>query len=157
MPITNVLSFLDDSLDKLGDKRVTLLRADSGFCERAFLDELDRRGMHYLIALRLNQPLQRVLVDETGSWKLDDGIELVGFNYQAPSWDKSRWVVDIREKIDERANAKGKKLSLFADDAVFAQYRYSAIVTDMDLPAAELWRLYHGRADCENRIKELKI
>nr|WP_292988500.1 transposase [Nitrosomonas sp.] len=29
-------------------------------------------------------------------------------------------------------------------------------VTAMDLPAAELWRLYRGRADCENRIKELK-
>ena len=26
----------------------------------------------------------------------------------------------------------------------------------MDLPAAEFWRLCRGRADCENRIKELK-
>ena len=26
----------------------------------------------------------------------------------------------------------------------------------MNLPAAELWRLYRGRADCANRIKELK-
>ena len=51
---------------------------------------------------------------------------------------------------------KDKQLSLFADDTVFSQYRYSVIVTDMDLPAAELWRLYRGRADCENRIKELK-
>ena len=67
-----------------------------------------------------------------------------------------RRVVGIRQKIDERANAKGKQFSLFADDAVFSQYRYSVIVTDMDLPAAELWRLYRGRADCENRIKELK-
>ena len=142
-------------MDKLGDKRVALLRADSGFCDRAFLDDLDRRGMHYLIALRLNQPLQRALVDETGWWKLDDGIELIGFEYQAPSWDQPRRVVGIRQKIDERTNAKGKQLSLFADDAVFAQYRYSAIVTDMGLPAAELWRLYRGRADCENRIKEL--
>ena len=32
----------------------------------------------------------------------------------------------------------------------------SALITDMDLPATELWRLYRGRADCENRIKELK-
>ena len=152
----NVLSFLGDSLAKLGDKRVALLRADSGFSERAFLDDLDRRGMHYLIALRLNQPLQRALVDETGWWKLDEGIELVRFDYQAPSWDKPRRVVGIRQKIDERANAKGKQLSLFADDAIFSQYRYSVIVTDMDLPATELWRLYRGRADCENRIKELK-
>lgn len=55
----NVLAFLDDSLDKLGGKRVALLRADSGFSDQAFLIDLDRRAMHYLIALRLNQPLQR--------------------------------------------------------------------------------------------------
>ncbi|WP_342352475.1 transposase [Nitrosomonas aestuarii] len=30
------------------------------------------------------------------------------------------------------------------------------MVTDMDLSALERWRLYRGRADCENRIKELK-
>lgn len=152
----NVLAFLDDSLDKLGGKRVALLRADSGFSDQAFLIDLDRRAMHYLIALRLNQPLQRALVEETAWWVLDDGIELIGFDYQAPSWDKPRRVVGIRQKIDERPDAKGKPLSLFADDPVFAQYRYSALVTDMDLPAAELWRLYRGRADCENRIKELK-
>ncbi|WP_175491993.1 transposase [Nitrosomonas sp. Nm34] len=47
-------------------------------------------------------------------------------------------------------------MSLFADDPVFAQYRYSAWVTDMDLPAAELWRLHRGHTDRENCIKELK-
>ena len=29
-------------------------------------------------------------------------------------------------------------------------------MTDLDLPAEELWRLYRGRANYENRIKELK-
>lgn len=86
----NVRVFLDDTLDNLGRKRVALFRADSGFCEEAFLDDLDQRNLHYLIVLRLNQPLQIV------------------------------WV------------------------------------TDLDLPTAELWRLYRGRADSENRIKELK-
>lgn len=65
-------------------------------------------------------------------------------------------MIGIRQKIDEWPNGKDKTLSLFADDPVFAQYRYSALVTDMDSPAVELWRLYRGRADCENRIKELK-
>ena len=152
----NTLAFLDDSLDKLGGKQVALLRADSGFSDQTFLNDLDQRNMHYLIALKLNQPLQNALVDQTGWWVLDEGIEIVAFNYQAPCWDKSRRVVGIRQKIDERPEAKGKQLSLFADDPVFSRYRYSALVTDMDLPAAELWRMYRGRADCENRIKELK-
>ncbi|SFI54463.1 transposase [Nitrosomonas sp. Nm34] len=77
----NALAFLDDSLEKLAGKRVLLLRADSGFSDSAFLDNLDQRSMHYLIALHLNQPLQRALVDETGWWALDDGIELITFDY----------------------------------------------------------------------------
>ena len=36
------------------------------------------------------------------------------------------------------------------------KWRFSALVTDLDLPAESIWRLYRGRADCENRIKELK-
>lgn len=36
------------------------------------------------------------------------------------------------------------------------QWRCSALTTDLDLPAVAVWRLYRGRADCENRIKELK-
>ena len=33
---------------------------------------------------------------------------------------------------------------------------YAAMITDLGLAAIEIWRLYRGRADCENRIKELK-
>jgi hypothetical protein len=50
---------------------VALLRADSGFSDRFFLNDLDRRNMHYLISLRLNQPLQSALADETGWWVLE--------------------------------------------------------------------------------------
>jgi hypothetical protein len=52
----NALAFLDDTLGKLGGKRVALLRADSGFSDDAFLSDLDQRGIHYLVALKLNQP-----------------------------------------------------------------------------------------------------
>jgi len=30
------------------------------------------------------------------------------------------------------------------------------MVTDLNLAALQIWRMYRGRADCENRIKELK-
>jgi Transposase DDE domain group 1 len=152
----NVRAFLDSTLEKLSGKRVALLRADSGFSDNAFLDELEQRQMSHIIALRLNQPLQRALVDAHGWWVLDDGIELVSFDYQAPSWTHSRRVVGIRQHIARREQAKGKTLSLFADDPVLGSYRFAALVTTLDLPAAEVWRLYRGRADCENRIKELK-
>ncbi len=52
--------------------------------------------------------------------------------------------------------AQGQALNLFADDPVIGQWRFSALVSDLDLPAEAIWRIYRGRADCENRIKELK-
>lgn len=152
----NASAFLDNTLENLGDKRVALLRADSGFCDQAFLQKLEQKQLHHIIAMRLNQPLQRALVESSGWWMLDDGIDLVSVTYQAPGWSRPRRVVGIRQHIERRAQAKGKTLSLFADDPQWGQYRFAALVTDLTLPAVEIWRLYRGRADCENRIKELK-
>ena len=159
----NVQGFLANTLHRLGGKHVSLLRADSGFSDSAFLDHLDQQQMHHIIALRQTQPLQRALVDADGWWVLQDeegqpveGIELTRFAYQAGTWSKPRWVIGIRQHIERRSAPKGKTLNLFADDPVIGKYRFSALVTDLDLPAQVVWRTYRGRADCENRIKELK-
>lgn len=159
----NVQAFLANTLHRLGGKHVSLLRADSGFSDSAFLDQLDQQPMHHIIALRQNQPLQRALVNAPGWWGLHDaqgnpvdGIELTHFSYQPEAWSKARWVVGIRQHVEQRAAPKGKTLNLFADNPVIGKWRFSALVTDLDLPAESIWRLYRGRADCENRIKELK-
>ena len=39
---------------------------------------------------------------------------------------------------------------------MIGKWRFSALVTDLDLPAVSIWRIYRGRADYENRIKDLK-
>lgn len=163
----NAQGFLTNTRQRLGNKHIALLRADSGFCDNAFLEHLEEEKLHYVIALRQTQPLQRALVDASsqghGWWGLLDdkgqavpGIELTRFSYQAESWSKPRWVTGIRQHIEQRDNAKGKTMSLFADDPVIGKYRFSALVSDMNLPAEVVWRTYRGRADCENRIKELK-
>ena len=59
----NAQGFLANTRHRLGGKQVALLRADSGFCDSAFLDHLDQQQLHYIIALRQNQPLQRALVE----------------------------------------------------------------------------------------------
>ena len=159
----NVQAFLANTLHRLGDTRVCLLRADSGFSDSAFLDHLDTQPMHYIIALRQNQPLQRALVNAETWWPLIDedgrpvpGIELTRFAYQPDAWSVPRSVVGIRQHTARRADPKGKTLNLFADDPVIGLWRFSALTTDLDLPAETVWRMYRGRADCENRIKELK-
>jgi len=152
----NVRAFLACTLENLAGKTVGLVRADSGFCEQSFLAELEERNLSYLVALKLYQPLQRALVSAGGWWRLDDGIELCSFTYQSASWDKPRRVIGIRQHVALKSEAKGKQLSLFAHDQWHKHWRYAVLVTNLNLSAQELWRSYRGRADCENRIKELK-
>lgn len=159
----NVQGFLANTLHRLGHQKVSLVRADSGFCDHAFLTDLERQGLHYIIALRQTQPLQRALVEAQGWWPLLDeqgepveGIKLCRLSYQAATWSAARSVIGIRQHIEKRPAAKGKTLNLFADDPVIGKYRFSALVTDLDLSSTLVWRIYRGRADCENRIKELK-
>ncbi|MDP3309191.1 transposase, partial [Methylotenera sp.] len=147
----NVGAFLDSTLTNLAGKRIGLLRADSSFSDNVFLYKLEAQNTSHIIALRLNQPLQRALVGAQGWWTIDDGIDLVSVQYQAPSWPHPRTVVGIRQHINKRVNPKGKTLSLFADDPTIGQYRFGALVTNTTLPAQEVWRTYRGRADCENR------
>ena len=43
-------------------------------------------------------------------------------------------------------------MSLFADDQDLSGCRYGAIVTNLALPGVEVWRLYRGRADCDQPV-----
>jgi len=58
--------------------------------------------------------------------------------------------------LARRPNATGKQLSLFPEDEIYKNYRYSAYVTNLDISAPDVWRSYRARGDAENRIKELK-
>lgn len=151
----NTLSFLESTLHNLGEKTVGLLRADSGFFDGKILLALEQKRIPYIIAARLTQPLQREIYQTTGWWALAPGLELTEIAYQAQSWEESRRVVVVRQSIKRKA-AQGKMLSLFGDDPDAQGWRYGAFVTSLDLPMVEVWRTYRGRADCENRIKELK-
>ena len=79
--------------------------------------------------------------------------------YQANGWEKPRRIVMVRQEIDKRPKAAGKQskqLELFENEEDFGKYRYSCFVADLDLPAKIVYDSYRGRADSENRIKELK-
>lgn len=151
----NVLQFIESTLHHLGSKTVGLLRADSGFFNQAVFKLLEGRGINYIISARLTQGLQQAIIRDARWFALETGLELAEIAYQSSSWDKTRRIVVVRQSI-KRRNAPGKTLSLFADDPDIQGWRYGAMATSLSLPAVEIWRSYRGRADCENRIKELK-
>ncbi len=62
----NLLQFHESTLAHLGDKIVSLLRADSGFFDEAILTALEAKRIPYIVAARLTQPLQRTIYQATG-------------------------------------------------------------------------------------------
>jgi len=151
----NVLAFIESTLRHLGDKTVGLFRADSGFFDEAILSLLEGRKIDYIISAKLTQRLQVAIVRDARWWALETGLELAEIMYQAQGWSAPRRIVVVRQSIKRKA-APGKTLSLFDDDPDLSGWRYGAMVTSLTLPDVEVWRCYRGRADCENRIKELK-
>ena len=152
----NFLSFLEDTLSKLKNKTIGLIRLDSGFFQSDILNYLEEKVMDYVVAVKFTHPIQHLIHDSKNWVVLNTGIEICEQTYQSKSWEKQRRIVIVRQKIKDRPQATGKQLSLFPEEEIYRNYRYSAYVTNMKLPAAEVWRLYRGRGDAENRIKELK-
>lgn len=152
----NFLSFLEDTLSKLKNKTIGLIRMDSGFFQTEILDYLEEKTMDYIVAVKFTRPVQR-FVSQNKNWiVLDRGIEISEQLYQSESWKNPRRIVIVRQKLKDRPKAPGKQLRLFEEEEVYRDYRYSAYVTNMKLSASEIWRIYRGRGDAENRIKELK-
>lgn len=56
----------------------------------------------------------------------------------------------VREEIRERPEARGRRL------IELPGYTFHTVVTTLAHAPEDVWRFYSGRADSENRIKELK-
>jgi hypothetical protein len=151
----NFVGFLENTLSVFGDKKVGLVRLDSGFFSKDILDHLEQKQLKYIVAAKFTHPIQH-LIDKQEFWiDVDDGIEICDKQYQANSWQKSRRIVIVRQKINRRPEATGRTLSLFPDDEIHRNYRYSAYITNNEYSATDVWRNYRQRGDAENRIKEL--
>lgn len=100
--------------------------------------------------------VQRKMVAQKAWLVLDYGIEITEFEYQGQDWQAPRRMVAVRQRLSSRPNAVGKQLSLFDDQMEVNGYLYTCYVTTLKLSASDVWRLYRSRANCENRIKELK-
>jgi hypothetical protein len=146
-----VEAFLAETLATLPhDYRLYALRADSGFFVTEFLATLESRGLPYAIAVRMNRLVHRQLVGLTAWRSFGPGLEVVEKSYQALRWPSPRWLVVVRERIAERPEARGRQLFEVPG------YTFHAVVTSLALPPEAIWRFYNGRAESENRFKELK-
>ncbi len=152
----NFLSFLEDTMARLKGKKICLLRADSGFYSKEIFDYVENKGINYIIVARHYGAIQRKIARLKDWWTLGNGLEITETTYQSDTWESPRRLVVVRQQIDKRPKATGKQLQLFKEEGIFENYRYSCYITNLNLSAKMVWDMYRGRADCENRIKEIK-
>jgi hypothetical protein len=146
-----VEAFLAETLATLPRAyRLYALRADSGFFVTEFLVALEARALPYAIAVRMNRLVHRQLVGLTAWRPFGPGLEVAETSYQALRWPAARRLVAVRERIAERPEARGRQLFEVPG------YTFHAVVTSLALPPEAVWRFYNGRAESENRFKELK-
>ncbi len=104
----------------------------------------EREQVTYFIRLPSNQVLNRAIESHLTrpvgrTHKSEIRIKLVDLRYQAQTWDRERRVV---AKIE------------WHDGELFP--RIGFIVTNSKLPAGKVVKVYNGRGEVENRIKEGK-
>jgi DNA-directed RNA polymerase subunit N (RpoN/RPB10) len=151
---SNVVNFLKDTLAHLpAQVRVGLLRADSGFYCLELLRELEQRRIDYIVVAKLRQNLQNVCRHADEAWSQTEvpGLEVQEVEAAKVHGLGQRRLIVIRHRVAARPQAGGKTL------LEVEGYRFQALCTSLPRswsPLA-LWRRYHGRADVENRIKEL--
>ena len=148
---SNCKSFMQETFkEALQSKEVGLVRADSGFYTEEIMSYLEEERLNYILAVRMYPNVKSEVWGLKDWMSLSKGIELNEMKFSHENGKARRYII-VRKRIDIRPNATGKQL--FEDEP---GYRYSCYVTNMDLPLDQIWNIYNSRADCENRIKELK-
>ncbi len=144
-------AFMEETFQEaLKGKKVGLVRADSGFYTEELMSYLEDNQLNYIISAKM-YPNVKSEVWGVKNWiEIAKGIELSEMRFSHENGKPRRYII-IKKKVDIRPHAGGKEL--FED---LPGYRFSTYVTNMDLPLDQIWNIYNTRADCENRIKELK-
>jgi len=154
-PANGCIELLQQALTILpAGHQVALVRADSGFFVTRFLTFLEQRTLPYIIMARLTPVLRRLVVHRLpeSAWRrVRPGIDVAETMVALPCWKgQERRVVCLRQELQERPQAAGRRL------IECPGYTYQLLVTSVPYAAELVCRMYAGRADSENRIKELK-
>jgi hypothetical protein len=149
--LNNAKRFLEETFDQvLRDKEVGLVRADSGFYSDDFLQWFEEKKLNYIIAVKFYENIKYEIASVKQWTSITDGLDVCEMRFKPLNAEKERRYIIVRKKTEHYPKSGGKLL--FEEPT----YRYSAYVTNLTLPLDQVYNIYNTRADCENRIKELK-
>lgn len=144
------VDFLKESLELLADKKIRLVRADTGFCDQKLLRYLEDERLSYIVAIRMTSWVKKE-VHALGEWeRIGPYYEVGEFETKLYSWKRSRRFVVIREQLREKKSALGRPL------LEIPGYTFRVFVTNRSDAPEQIWREYNLRGDAENRVAELK-
>jgi len=129
--------------------RVSLVRGDAGFGDASVQGACEALGLKYIFVARLTQKVQLLCRHDQQHWCK---TEVEGLQVQEVELDQpGRRLIVVRQRVEQRPQAGGK--TLFELEG----YRFQALVSNLSrsVDALKVWRRYNGRADLENRIREL--
>ena len=129
--------------------RIGLVRGDAGFGDASVQDTCEALGLKFVFAARLTQQVQSLCHHADACWQ---PTAIPGLEVQEVDWHRpGRRLIVIRQRVKQRPEAGGKTL------LEVPGYRFQALLTNLprSVDAVNVWRQYNGRADLENRIKEL--
>jgi hypothetical protein len=147
---SGVVQFLREAfaLAEEAAEPILQLRADCGFYGQELLQWLEQRGTAYLIVARQTGRLLRY-VQGIKSWRRIGREEEVGeFTAAVGNWKTKRRFIVLR-RIAKSDQAQPMLLDTPA-------YVYRVVVTNRTEAAEQVWRDYDGRAEVEQRLRELK-
>lgn len=152
--------FLDETFSILKRSKVGLVRMDAGFYSNKIMSYLEGdtpdQAVNYIVRARITNRLLNSIL-ESKNWYNDDsvckGASYSELFYQGSKWQKERRIIVVRTPKSGSSPGQSK---IFDEDQMLQEYEFKAFVTSLTLPASKIHLLYNQRADCENRIKELK-
>jgi hypothetical protein len=148
--VNGAAEFLRQTVRRLpAHVRVGLVRGDSGFGDASVQEAAEALGLKFIFVARLTRPVQQLCRHDDTCWQ---PTEVPGLAVQEVATERpGHRLILVRQRVADRPQAGGK---LLLD---VPGYRFQALRTNLprSTDALGVWRRYNGRADIENRIKEL--
>ena len=126
-------------------------RGDNGFYAGWFLEYLEQRKTKYAIVASFNGLAWQLV--GLNYRPVDSEYAVAEFRHRGATWKRARRMIVIRRRLDPKEPKRGKQLRLLEAEG----YSFQVIVTNLDLPAEEVWRFYNKRCNVENLIKEGRL
>lgn len=133
------------------DEYQVRFRGDSGFYDKDIIALLSRNYAEFALVADMTGPLKyRVTgLSYQAAHRTDSRYSFAETIYQPMKWQQPYRYCVIRKKLAPEGTDQA---TLFTMNA----YSYSAIVTNLTMTPANVWKFYSGRVQCERDIRSLK-